>query len=69
MGDRIMVLHYGCIQQIGTPLELYNQQKNQLISCFIGSPSINMATAVLEDSTRIIENQFKKKLPTDVYTR
>lgn len=69
MGDRIMVLHNGCIQQIGTPLELYNQPKNLFVASFIGSPAINMASAVLEDSTLIIENQFKMKLPTDVYTR
>ena len=69
MGDRIMVLHNGCIQQIGTPLELYNQPKNQFVASFIGSPTINMATAVLEDSTLIIENQFKIKLPAAVYTR
>ncbi|MFJ6208174.1 ABC transporter ATP-binding protein [Lysinibacillus sp. NPDC092081] len=69
MGDRIMVLHNGCIQQIGTPLELYNQPRNLFVASFIGSPTINMATAVLEDSTLIIENQFKMKLPTDVYTR
>ena len=66
MGDRIMVLNNGCIQQIGTPLELYNQPKNQFVASFIGSPTINTATAVLEDSTLIIENQFKMKLSAEI---
>lgn len=69
MGDRIMVLHNGSIQQIGTPLELYNQPKNLFVAGFIGSPTINMATAVLEDATLIIENQYKMTLPTEVYGR
>lgn len=69
MGDRIMVLHNGSIQQIGTPLELYNQPKNLFVASFIGSPTINMANAVLEDSTLIIENQYRMKLPSEVYRR
>lgn len=69
MGDRIMVLHNGCIQQIGTPLELYNQPKNLFVASFIGSPTINTATAVLEDTTLIIENQYKITLPTEVSVR
>lgn len=69
MGDRIMVLHNGSIRQIGTPLELYNQPKNLFVAGFIGSPTINTATAILEDSTLIIENKYKMKLPTEMYRR
>ena len=67
MGDRIMVLHNGVIQQIGTPLELYNQPKNLFVASFIGSPTINKANAMLEENTLIIENHYKIKLPTNVY--
>lgn len=69
MGDRIMVLHNGAIQQIGTPLELYNQPKNLFVADFIGSPTINKATAILEDDTLIIENQYKLKLPIEISKR
>ena len=69
MGDRIMVLHNGIIQQIGTPLELYNQPKNLFVASFIGSPTINKANAVLEGDTLIIENHYKMKLSTEVYKR
>ena len=42
MGDRIVVMNAGQIQQIGTPLELYERPVNQFVAGFIGSPSMNM---------------------------
>jgi multiple sugar transport system ATP-binding protein len=42
MGDRIVVMNAGQIQQIGTPLELYERPANQFVAGFIGSPSMNM---------------------------
>jgi multiple sugar transport system ATP-binding protein len=41
MGDRIVVMKDGLVQQIGSPLELYNQPANQFVAGFIGSPSMN----------------------------
>jgi multiple sugar transport system ATP-binding protein len=41
MGDRIVVMNEGKIQQIGTPLELYNRPANQFVAGFIGSPAMN----------------------------
>jgi multiple sugar transport system ATP-binding protein len=41
MGDRIAVLNKGKLQQIGTPLECYNQPENAFVAGFIGSPSMN----------------------------
>jgi multiple sugar transport system ATP-binding protein len=41
MGDRIVVLKDGHIQQIDTPLNLYNQPTNKFVASFIGSPSMN----------------------------
>ncbi len=41
MGDRIVVMKDGFIQQIGTPLELYNTPKNLFVAGFIGSPPMN----------------------------
>ena len=69
MGDRIMVLHNGIIQQIGTPLELYNQPKNLFVASFIGSPTINKAHAVLDEATLVIEKRYKMNLPTDITKR
>ncbi|PED40258.1 sn-glycerol-3-phosphate ABC transporter ATP-binding protein UgpC [Bacillus cereus] len=42
MGDRIMVLNKGSIQQVGTPLDIYNEPANEFVASFIGSPSMNI---------------------------
>ncbi|WP_316979570.1 ABC transporter ATP-binding protein [Shumkonia mesophila] len=42
MADRIAVMHDGIVEQVGTPLELYDQPANTFVAEFIGSPSINM---------------------------
>jgi multiple sugar transport system ATP-binding protein len=41
MGDRIVVLRDGYIQQIDRPLNLYNNPRNRFVAGFIGSPSMN----------------------------
>jgi multiple sugar transport system ATP-binding protein len=41
LGDRIVVLHEGRIQQIGAPLELYDHPANRFVAGFIGSPAMN----------------------------
>lgn len=47
MGDRIVVLQDGHIQQIDTPLNLYNNPTNRFVAGFIGSPSMNLIDGVL----------------------
>jgi len=47
MGDRIVVMRSGIIQQIGTPLKLYNSPVNRFVAGFIGSPPMNIAPAEL----------------------
>jgi multiple sugar transport system ATP-binding protein len=47
MGDRIVVLNNGVIQQLGTPSELYNQPANLFVAGFIGSPAMNLFSARL----------------------
>ncbi len=42
MADKIVVLQAGNVEQIGSPLELYDSPKNQFVATFIGSPSMNM---------------------------
>jgi multiple sugar transport system ATP-binding protein len=42
LGDRIVVMNAGHIQQIGTPLELYNSPANEFVAGFIGSPAMNL---------------------------
>ncbi|MEW6127879.1 MAG: sn-glycerol-3-phosphate ABC transporter ATP-binding protein UgpC [Acidobacteriota bacterium] len=42
MGDRLMVLKDGVVQQIGAPLEVYNHPANTFVAGFIGSPAMNL---------------------------
>jgi multiple sugar transport system ATP-binding protein len=41
MADRIVVMHEGKVEQIGTPLELYDRPVNLFVAGFIGSPAMN----------------------------
>ncbi|HVH74768.1 MAG TPA: sn-glycerol-3-phosphate ABC transporter ATP-binding protein UgpC [Stellaceae bacterium] len=44
LGDRVVVMHNGRVQQVGDPLELYNEPANHFVAGFIGSPAMNFAT-------------------------
>lgn len=50
MSDRIMVLNGGHIQQIGTPLEIYNNPANKFVANFMGSPAMNIVRGHLIDN-------------------
>jgi multiple sugar transport system ATP-binding protein len=47
MADRIVVMHDGAIEQIGTPLELYDRPENLFVAQFIGSPAMNVVQGTL----------------------
>ncbi|NVK47527.1 MAG: ABC transporter ATP-binding protein [Rhodobacteraceae bacterium] len=44
MADKIVVLRAGNIEQVGSPLELYNRPRNVFVAGFIGSPKMNLIT-------------------------
>ena len=44
LGDRVVVMRDGRVQQVGDPLELYNQPANLFVAGFIGSPAMNFAS-------------------------
>jgi multiple sugar transport system ATP-binding protein len=48
MGDRIVVMRDGIIQQVGDPLELYDRPRNAFVAGFIGSPPMNLFHGSLE---------------------
>ncbi len=48
MGDRITVMKDGLIQQVDTPLKLYNEPTNRFVAGFIGSPAMNFIKGRLE---------------------
>jgi multiple sugar transport system ATP-binding protein len=56
MADRIVVLKAGNVEQVGSPLELYNHPRNLFVAGFIGSPQMNfiateIAAAKAKDAT------------------
>ncbi len=70
MGDRITVLNEGAIQQVDTPINLYNNPANRFVAGFIGSPSMNFLPATLqgEDSDYYVDGEgFHLKLPETKY--
>ncbi|VTU45964.1 ABC transporter ATP-binding protein [Variovorax sp. PBL-E5] len=48
MADRIVVLKDGLVEQIGAPLELYDQPRNAFVAGFIGSPAMNFVPGRLQ---------------------
>lgn len=44
MADRMMILHNGDVQQIGRPLDVYNEPANRFVASFIGAPPMNLIT-------------------------
>jgi len=50
MADRIVVMNQGRIEQIGRPLDLYDQPNNLFVAGFIGSPAMNFVVCKLEEA-------------------
>ncbi len=49
MGDRVVVLKKGELQQVGSPAQLFDNPKNLFVAGFIGSPSMNFLTSPLKE--------------------
>jgi multiple sugar transport system ATP-binding protein len=50
MGDRIVVIHEGVLQQCDEPLKLYNRPKNRFVAGFIGSPPMNFINGTIREN-------------------
>lgn len=53
MGDRIAVLNFGELQQVGTPRELYDHPDNVFVAGFIGSPAMNLSTFDVDKARKV----------------
>ncbi|GAA2699525.1 ABC transporter ATP-binding protein [Micromonospora olivasterospora] len=49
LGDRVVIMRGGAVQQVGPPQELYDHPHNLFVAGFIGSPSMNFLPAAVED--------------------
>jgi multiple sugar transport system ATP-binding protein len=65
MADRIVVMQDGRIEQIGTPLTLYDQPANLFVAQFIGSPSMNVFNGVVRhaDGGMVVEGSGGSRWP------
>jgi multiple sugar transport system ATP-binding protein len=54
LGDRVVVMKDGWVQQVGEPLELYGQPANKFVAGFIGSPAMNFVVVAISDSGGVL---------------
>ncbi|MDR0676230.1 MAG: sn-glycerol-3-phosphate ABC transporter ATP-binding protein UgpC [Elusimicrobiota bacterium] len=66
MGDKIVVVRNGSIEQISSPMELYNKPVSQFVAGFIGSPSMNFLNVkIIEKNNSLFlkDDTFEVKIP------
>ena len=66
MADRIVVMNKGYIQQIGTPMEIYQHPRNLFVASFIGSPAMNLIHGKYNKGVITFENGQSIKLNKDL---
>src|SRR3569833_4410893 len=64
MADRIVVMHDGIDEQIGSPLELYDRPANLFVAGFIGSPAMNMILGKMNGNTFVAIEGTRIDLPS-----
>src|SRR5262245_8243998 len=57
VGDRVVVMKDGWVQQVGAPLELYGKPANKFVAGFIGSPAMNFVNASVSSDGRWAETE------------
>ena len=60
LGDRVVVMKDGVVQQVGEPLELYNTPANKFVAGFIGSPAMNFADRHADRGERIAARRERR---------
>jgi multiple sugar transport system ATP-binding protein len=68
MGDRIVIMKDGIIQQVGSPLDVYDHPQNEFVAGFIGSPPMNFfkAKVVKADGSLVADmGSFQLKIPSE----
>jgi multiple sugar transport system ATP-binding protein len=72
LGDRVVVMKDGIVQQVGEPLDLYNEPANRFVAGFIGSPAMNFATVGVSEqdgAVCAVGDGIRLKLPPRVAER
>src|SRR4051812_37636261 len=68
LGDRVAIMLHGVLQQVASPMELYNSPKNLFVAGFIGSPGMNFLPATIDGDTVKLP-MVSVKLPSEVQSR
>ncbi|MBO0906111.1 ABC transporter ATP-binding protein [Jiella sonneratiae] len=66
LADRVVVMNKGVVQQVGTPLEIYDRPANTFVAGFIGSPAMNLIDGTIGDGVFTGQNVTIKGLPATV---
>ncbi|MGZ3699995.1 MAG: ABC transporter ATP-binding protein [Bdellovibrionota bacterium] len=73
LGDRIVVMNKGHVQQIDTPMALYDHPANRFVAGFIGSPAMNFISGSIPSKEPLefvaAEGAFTMKIPPDLAVR
>jgi multiple sugar transport system ATP-binding protein len=72
LGDRVVVMKDGWVQQVGEPLDLYNTPANKFVAGFIGSPAMNFTnvTVTQQNGSLVAENKgLRIALPDETAQR
>ncbi|MGL4738870.1 MAG: spermidine/putrescine ABC transporter ATP-binding protein [Cellulosilyticaceae bacterium] len=76
MSDTIAVMNEGCVQQIGTPVDIYNEPKNAFVADFIGESNILEGTMIKDYLVKFhqttfncVDAGFGENTPVDVVVR
>jgi multiple sugar transport system ATP-binding protein len=72
LGDRVVVMRGGLVQQVGEPLELYNTPANRFVAGFLGSPAMNFAAVRVHEADGALHADsegFRLDIPADIGPR
>ena len=58
LGDRIVIMKAGVIQQIGTPTEVFSHPRNLFVADFIGTPHMNFMDGVIKDDKVLVHDKL-----------
>src|SRR3546814_14962989 len=72
LGDRVVVMKDGWVQQVGDPLELYNAPAHRFVAGFIGSPGMNFAAVSFQrddDALWAVNHGLSVRIPEPIAAR
>ena len=65
MANKIVVMNKGFIQQVGSPLEIYDHPRNIFVAGFIGTPPMNLVEATYDNGNLVFKDGYSIKLDKD----